>query len=151
MKPNLKNLIGGALLLLSASQSVSCALTRPYIANESRYALDLKSSPHHEFSYVRLYQEAGELVLYGKVDHRHGWCGAEPHVDLAVVGPDDTVVRQAGLSISDRGGKQHGWYGASFRVRLPVVPEKGESIRLAFHETGCADGENFECGDNAAK
>jgi len=150
MKPNMKNLIIGALLLLSASLSASCASTRPYISNESPSTLDLKSSQYHEFSYVRLYPEEGELVLYGKVDHRHGWCGAEPHVDLAVVGSDNTVVRQASLSIANRGGKRHGWYGASFRVRLPVVPAKGENIRLAFHETGCSTGENFDCGGNAA-
>lgn len=150
MKPNLKKLLVGALLLLSASLLASCASTKPYIANESPSTLDLKSSPYHEFSYVRLYPEDGELVLYGKVDHRHGWCGVEPHVDLAVVGPDNSVVRQASLSIANRGGKRHGWYGASFRVRLPVVPAKGENIRLAFHETGCSSGENFDCGGNAA-
>jgi len=150
MKTSPKYFAFGMVLLAFAALATSCASTKPYIANESQATLDLKPTSYHEFSYVRLYPEDGELVLYGKVDHRHGWCGAEPHVDVAVIGPDNTITRQASLSIANRGGKQHGWYGASFRVRLPAVPAKGENIRLAFHETGCSTGENFDCGGNAA-
>ncbi|RJO66819.1 MAG: hypothetical protein C4523_11295 [Myxococcales bacterium] len=150
MKTAYKNLAIGAALLVSAALFASCASTKPYIANESQAALDLQSTPYHEFRYVRLYPEEGQLILYGKVDHRHGLCGAEPHVDLAIIGPDNAVSRQASLAIANRGGKRYGWRGASFRVRLPEVPAKGENIRLTFHETGCSAGENFDCGGNAA-
>lgn len=125
---------------------VACATTKPYILNDTTLAVSAVSSATHTFDYVRLYAERGELVLYGKVTHRHEASLREPQVDAAITDAAGRAVAQFSLNLVERGKRRRGWYGASFRARLPRVSVPTHSVSLAFHEAEASPG----CGQNAA-
>ena len=125
-----------------------CVTTTPYIANEIGAEIAATPSPFHEFAYVRAYEDAGELVVYGKLRHNHVACEREGHVDLAIEDASQNTIYTASLPIRRQSNKRHGWYGAGFRTRVPLKSVAGV-VRLAFHDQGC-HGASYDCGENVA-
>jgi len=145
-----KRIEKSAFSLFLVLLSTACATTRPYLNNESGVQIDLVASPHHAFTLVTAYKEGTALVLHGKVEHTHGYCPTEGHVDLALLDADGKVTFTQSLPLYHRSGRVPGWHGAAFRSRVPVAPVADGLIRLAFHDRQCSPNENFNCGNNAA-
>ncbi len=146
MKFPLRN-AGISLLAVACGLEVGCASRQPFAVHDPLSPVALESSPYHEFTYVRVYERNGELVVYGKVRHEHEFCENEGHVDLVMEGSDGTRV--ASLPLRNQSARQRGWYGAAFRARLNVGAAP-DVVRLAFHDDGCHAGGTYDCGDNRA-
>ena len=140
-----KMMVSGLFVVVISG--TGCAATTPYIWNDLDARVAATPSPFHEFTYVRVYEKRGELVVYGKVRHEHEFCEDEGYVDLVVEGHDG--VQAVSLPLLRQSYKRHGWYGAGFRARLGVSSPPS-SIRLAFHDDACHVGDTFDCGDNHA-
>jgi hypothetical protein len=69
---------------LSAITARSRHEQEPNVQNVVR----LERSATHDFRYVNVTDDDGELVVYGKIEHSHIACKSEGHVDLAVVNGD---------------------------------------------------------------
>jgi len=129
-----------------------CATTLPYVYNDSKLDVSVAESEFHRVTYVRAYEEDGELVVYGKVEHSHGYCARDEHVDVAIKDARGQDVLAGSLPLKrTTSPKQHGWYGASFRTKLKATPASGSRILLVVHDSGCTtvDG-SFDCGENVA-
>lgn len=138
----------GFLLL---SLVTGCAATQTYLHNDSRLAIGTADSPYHVLTYLRVYEENGDLVLYGKVSHRHGYCPREAHVELAIWDSSGKTVQSESLPLRLTRLKQHGWNGASFRTKLKRLPEGSLQARVVVHDDGCSEQPSFDCGDNRAR
>ena len=117
--------------------AASCAESAPFIHQNIENQVALRNSAVHEFTYVNVTQEDGELVIFGKVKHHDAYCGTKGHVDVAIISDDDTVRNQAELALASRSKKMRGWHGAAFRARLPIIPTAKDKIRLTFHDDSC--------------
>ena len=137
------NIIWLSLVILSLV-SIGCGTTQPYVSNELSSELILDQSDYHKFTYIRSYEDKGELVVYGKVRHLHDFCEKEGHVELVSVDDGGQVVYTASLPLLQQSKKRRGWYGAGFRTRV-ALPTQGKSLRLAFHDEGCYSGFSYDC------
>lgn len=114
-----------------------CTMTRLHVSNDTRLDLRIAESEFHRITYVRVYEDDGELVLHGKVYH-DGHCVPEEHVDLAIKDGQGRAILTDNLLLMRRGGhRQYGWYGASFRTKIRALPTDAARIMLAVHETSC--------------
>lgn len=94
-------------------------------------------------SQVKAYQEGNEFVVSGQIKRMHK-VHLPGHVDLAVCGPDGTLLVQETTRIPSLMSKRRGVLQLPFRFRLDMVPPKGAKIRLEYHapaseraELGC--------------
>jgi len=140
--------IRGALLA-ALFAAAGCAASVPYLYNETGITVHATADDLHAFTYIRVYADRGEGVLYGKVEHRHDRLAEAGHVDLAVVAADGRTERVESLPLRAVSPKQHGWIGAAFRTRLCPGPSPGSRLFLAFHEAG-GGASSGDCEDNAA-
>jgi len=125
------------VLLAIALSGSGCATTTPYVYNESTLNVKLEESPFHRVTYLRAYVDDGELVVYGKVEHREGHCAQKEHVDLSIRNDRGEDVRTEELPLKQSTSpKQHGWYGAAFRTRIEHAPVCGSSVVVVVHD-GC--------------
>lgn len=142
-------LLGAAAVTVALG---GCATTLPYVSNDSKLVVSVAESDFHRITYVRADEDEGELVVYGKVDHRHGYCVRDEHVDVAIKDRQGQDLLAESLPLKrSTSPKQHGWYGASFRTKLKAVPAGSSRLMLAVHDSGCTavDG-TFDCGENVA-
>ncbi|MBW2732525.1 MAG: hypothetical protein JRH20_09030 [Deltaproteobacteria bacterium] len=135
-------------LVTVTTASTGCATTTPYISNELGAQIAATPSPFHKFTYVRVDEDDGELVVYGKLRHNHVTCDREGHVDLVVEDAGQNTIYTASLPMRRQSNKRRGWYGAGFRTRI-YVGSQASTVRLAFHDPGC-HGASFDCGSNVA-
>jgi hypothetical protein len=125
----------------------ACAGTATYVRNRTPARVELVPSPHR-FDYVIIDQRRDHLIVYGKVKYEHHRL-PDAHVDLAVVDRAGTSLATRTLLLQASGGR-HGWSGAHFRAGIPLLPERGSRLRLAFHDQGVVAGQLDDCGANAA-
>lgn len=125
-----------AVLLLG----VACVEVRPYINANPSIGVKTSDSRAHAFEYVKIAQDGDELVVYGKVAHRHDICESDGHVDLAIIAPGGSVAYATSLPLT-RGSRVHGWHGAAFRTRVAFRLAPEHVVRLAFHGERCSGGE----------
>lgn len=140
-------LVGAATLAVALG---GCATVRPYMYSDLETPIAVTGSEYHRISYVRAYEDDGELVVYGKVEHSHGYCPTEGHVDLAMTDRYGKTVQAESLPLRVGSPKQHGWYGASFRTKFKGAPAVDSRLSLAIHDAGCRAGATFDCGENVA-
>jgi hypothetical protein len=145
---NTKNMVAIGLCAVVFA-GTGCATTTPYIANELGAQIAATPSAFHEFTYVRAYEDDGELVLYGKLRHTHDFCEQEGHVDVAIDDVNNPSAFTASLPLRQQSRKRQGWYGAGFRTRV-ALNAPARFIRLVFHDPGCHTGPSFDCGSNQA-
>lgn len=116
-----------------------------YVSTDQDIRIELVPSEPHKFSYVRAYNDNGDFVLYGKLDHLHERYEKGGHVDLTIIGADGQVIESASLPVVNRGNRRKGWNGAHFRVRLDQNVPETSSIRLLIHDDECLKGPTFDC------
>jgi len=121
-------------LLIALAASPGCATTSSYVYNDTELDVHIADSDLHTITYVRVYAEGGETVLYGEVSHRHRRGAPEAHVDLSLEDPGGTVAGIETLALRPASPKQRGWHGAAFRTRLKPAPALGTRISLAVHD-----------------
>ncbi len=125
------------VVILQASMLwTGCAATEPYLYSEIEQNIVWDQSQHHRFSYLRAYEQDGQLVVYGRIRHLHGACAREGHVDLLLADASGKVVHDASLPLRRQSSKRRGWYGAGFRTRFDSIPG-ASTLRLSFDDTGC--------------
>lgn len=81
---------------------------------------------------VKVYQDGNEFVVSGQVKRMHK-VQLPGHVDLAVCGPDGTLLVQETTRILNLESKRRGVLELPFRFRLDMVPPEGAKIRLEYH------------------
>ena len=124
----------------------SCLMTRDqYVSTEHDIRIEAVPSESHKFSYVRAYNDNGDFVLYGKLDHLHEHYEKGGHVDLSIIAADGGVIESASLPVVNRGNRRKGWNGAHFRVRLDRNVPNASNIRLLIHDADCLKGPTFDC------
>lgn len=131
-----------------------CATTRPIISNPLNFGLQVTDTDYHVFTRLSVKVVDQELVVHGEVEHRHGTCATEAHVDLAISDGDGQAIRAESAPLRASrpirlGGRQT-WSEPSFDARLRPVPTAGSRIAIAFHDSECSHGTTFDCGENAA-
>lgn len=94
------------------------------------------------------------MKVYGEVEHRHGTCRIEAHVDLALSDQVGQSIRSESVPIRAkrpvRAGRLYSWTAPSFDAQLTPIPPAGSLLAIAFHDVGCSDGTSFDCGENRA-
>ncbi len=133
------------LLLTSLS---GCKTTVPYVNNDANVRLQIAKSEFHTVTYVRAYEEDGELVLFGNVDHHHGDCAREPHVEIEITDAGSDARRVVKVPLRRGSTYRYGWHRASFRTKVRPVPEPGSRIEVTVRDERCASA-GIECDGKA--
>lgn len=136
--------------LVLFGQTISCATTQHYVMKNVSNSVHLQDSAAHGFTHVNVYDREDQLVVYGRITHRHHFCASEGHVDLAILPDDGPSVYSTSIPIVRRASRRYGWHRAAFRAKLPIRIQKGHSIHLVFHDDDCILPETFDCQDNQA-
>lgn len=121
------------LILIGATLIVTgCATTRENIADAGKVTVEAIDSQRTEVANVRVYEEAGEVIVTGKLRRKGFFTYAgEGHVDITIVGSDGQTIQQ----VSHMYAPHHitRFQSGSFKVRIPGdLPEKS-TIRVAHH------------------
>ena len=128
----------------------ACGAVRVDLVKADIATLTTLPSETHELYAVYAEQTENELMIFGKVKRKRGFCMQAGHVDAAIIDKKGKVLSSFGMPIIKRGRKRPGWLGANFRARVPLVVPKGAAIRLAFHGDHCYPQMTFEVTDNYA-
>lgn len=131
---NHKAVVLAGLILLSLA---SCKTTVPYVNNTSNLRLRIAESEFHTITYVRAYEDDGELVLFGKVDHHHGDCAREPQIEVVITSARSGEPQIVNLPIRRGPSYQFGWHRASFRTRM-LLPEQDSHVAVRVRDEMCA-------------
>lgn len=85
---------------------------------------------------VRSYQDAGSLVISGKVKRAYNFCcdDAKGHVDIVVQDADGFVIGTASTFHSPRNIPKTRTRSARFEARLPITLPPEAVIRSAYHK-----------------
>ena len=141
------------LMIVSATMTgFSCASNRVNLLKDGNIKIERISSKDYEISHVDVYLDNGALVVQGNVE-RHGHSGTETgHVDIAVVSPGGEVLDQISTLYKPRiiPARMIFRRKAYFTARLPMIPPKGSTVRVAYHRDSKPGGKTFSCGGNIA-
>ncbi|MBN1656697.1 MAG: hypothetical protein JXA30_23190 [Deltaproteobacteria bacterium] len=136
-KPGTNHLL--YLLLFSCHALLfGCATGRADLIEQGKVKLMIVPSDTHALEKNHLYQEDGELVVYGKVRNIRGFCVHQGHIDLVIIDSEGRVIRKARIPYVDRGKRRKGWRGAHFRARFRQRLRPGSVVRLAFDDENCS-------------
>jgi hypothetical protein len=128
-----------AVMLWAVGMLTGCSHSLPYVSTGPDVDFEFADSARHQLTYIRAYEEGGELVVYGKVEHRHGDCAQEGHVELSVADGGGSPLWSGSAPLRRSSPKLHGWSGASFRSRIEgLVPGRSRLV-VTFHEQGCLE------------
>jgi len=116
---------------------VGCASSTPYVMSSIESEISVRNSKVNEFSFVRVYDDRDELVIYGKVEPHYSYCRSSPLVELSIEQEDGAVLEHVCIPIVNRGTRRRGWFGASFRARLPCHESRRAKIQLSFRDSRC--------------
>jgi hypothetical protein len=143
--------INSIVVIISVFVLAGCAaLQHPYIEKDEDIKLRAVDSSYHAFTRIRVSREDDHLVVYGKVQHSHGYCRDEGHVDMAVTNAQGQPVGFESLPLRPGSYKLRGWIAANFRRRFQPEPGPNSQVVLTFHDGGCSTGTRVDCGKNGA-
>lgn len=112
-----------------------CATDGISHTNQLLVPFELVPSEDVYISRAYAYEDGDELVVYGKVKRSAQNCcdPARGHVDIAVLGPEGTVLYVTSTLYSPRNIPKVRSRTSRFTVRLPYTLPEGETIRIAYH------------------
>ena len=137
MKYKFKISIIGIGLVISIISVSGCTANRINPTNQLSIPLELVPSEDACISRAYAYEDANEFVIYGKVKHRAQNCcdPARGHVDIAVLGPEGTILDVTSTLYSPHNIPKVRSKTSRFKVRLPYIPPDGATIRIAHHSS----------------
>lgn len=106
-------------------------------------------------SKVHSYEDGDTLVVYGNLKRTATNCcdAVRGHLDMAVVGPDGSVLDAVSLLYSPRNIPKVRTRSSRFVTRLPYTVPAGTTLRIAYHndhDVVKVDGNTFACRNSAA-
>ncbi len=156
MKRNVKHIIAVVTFSMATLVMTGFSKRRVNLIDNGTVLLDRMSSEEASVYNVSVLQEGDELIIRGKVKHRHRTYGfnSRGHVDIAIFSPDGGIIKKASLRTNPRtlhkGVLRRRAKKASFIVRLPIVPLQNTKVRIAHHIRKYPADKVFDCGQNAA-
>ncbi len=132
----MKNL--GILLLLAIFIAciaiTGCTTSRVNLAERGIVSIERVPTKHIYVSAAYVYQDGDELVISGRVKHKHAHRTSRGHVDIIILGPEGEILKEVTISYVPRIIRRKGSREAHFNVRLPFIPLKGSTVHVAFHD-----------------
>lgn len=106
-------------------------------------------------SKVHSYEDGDTLVVYGNLKRTATNCcdAVRGHLDMAVVGPDGSVLDAVSLLYSPRNIPKVRTRSSRFVTRLPYTVPAGTTLRIAYHndhDIVDVGGNTFACRNSAA-
>lgn len=139
MKYKFHSSIIGIGLVISIISVSGCTANRISRTNQLSLSIPLELVPSEDayISRAYAYEDASEFVIYGKVKRRAQNCcdPARGHVDIAVLGPEGTILDVTSTLYSPRNIPKARSKTSRFTVRLPYIPPDGATIRIAHHSS----------------
>ena len=145
-----------AALVLAAAMTVSgCASINFNHRSDASVLFEQTPSADVFVSEVHSYEDGDTLVVYGKLKRTAANCcdAARGHLDMAVVGPDGSILDAVSLLYSPRNIPKVRTRSARFTTRLPYTVPDGTILRMAYHndhDVVKVDGNTFVCRNSAA-
>ncbi len=130
--------------------SPACSTAGVNLLARDRINLDIVASATHEIKTPTILQQGEELVIYGKIKRKHGFCMGPLRVDVAILDASGNLMEAFSLPHADRGSHRPGWRGAAFRTRFPIKLPEGATVRLAIQAPACYPGDRFTAAENKA-
>ncbi len=136
------------VLLLSMFPS-GCATYRTTL-DKGTVSVEILPSTKEYISRAHAYREGNEMIVAGSVrTNRLPIFANGGHVDMVVIAPDGTLIDQR--SISHSHFQRRGNPEPVFETRIPLIPQPGTTVRLAYHHPPKPVASNsLDCGQNAA-
>jgi len=144
------NVILGIIVITASG----CAGSRVNLVEKGGVSIERMTSKVRGlyFHNVHAYKESDGLVVSGNVKRRYTSVpGGSGHVDVAIINPEGEAVKHVGTNYSPRVVSKRSHPGARFEVRLPVIPQEGDTVRVAIHKdtfSGKTNNNEFDCGQN---
>jgi hypothetical protein len=135
--PTIKRLIEKVLPMIGLAVLSSCAMSRVNLVEQGQVKLVIVPSKTHGFEKSVVFQDGDELIVYGKIRNRTGFCMQQGHVDLVIIDPKGTILEKASIPYVERGQRRKGWSGAHFRTRFRQKLSPHSIVRLAFDDENC--------------
>jgi len=145
-----------AVLVLAAAMTVSgCASIDIHQKPDASVLFEQTPSADVFVSEVHSYEDGDSLVVYGKLKRTATNCcnAVRGHLDMAVVGPDGSVLDAVSFFYSPRNIPKARTRSARFVTRLPYTVPDGTTLRIAYHndhDVVKVDGNTFVCRNSAA-
>ncbi len=122
----------------AAHRTESAAGERVSLDYSPGYSVVLAPMTSVTVSRARVYQEGEYFVVSGRVKRMHE-VQLPGHVDLAICGPDGTLLGQKATRVSGLSSNRKGALELPFRFRLAMVPPESATIHLKYHPLSSGD------------
>lgn len=145
-----------AILVLAAAITVSgCATIDFHHGSQASVLFEQTPSQDVFISDVHSYRDGDSLVVYGKVKRTPTNCcdAARGHLDIAVIGPDGSILDAVSVLYSPRNIPKVRTRSARFETRLPYTVPAGTTLRIAYHKNNDivqVDDNTLACRNSAA-
>ena len=103
--------------------------------NEASVLFEFMPSKGIIISNVRAYEDADELVVYGKVKRTFNNCcnATRGHIDIATVAPDGSVLDVVSVLYTPRDIPRVTSRTSHFTARLPYTLPEDMTLRITYH------------------
>jgi hypothetical protein len=153
----MKNRIGHVTKMLGFCMAAvfisGCLSDRVNLADNSWVSLDPVPAGSIYILRAITYKESNEneaFAVHGMIKRKiRGGVGDHGHIDVAIVGPEGTVLDQVSTPhFPDRVPRRMDQ--AYFNARLSSVPPQGSIVRVAYHRSVRPVWKTSDCHNNAA-
>jgi hypothetical protein len=103
----------------------------------------------HPFLWVKQNERNGEIILYGKLSHKHVFSEYDSHVDVAVIRDNGVVTYKSSAPVGNeriRGRYRDAW----FEIRIPKKEVGDAPVHVAYHFLPAVGSTEPVCDNNQA-
>lgn len=150
-----KSLLVASIGML-ALVALGCSSARVNLVNSGEISIEKVETPKVYVASPYAYKKGGMLEVSGRVVTKNSFSSyPDGHVDIAVLGPDGTLLEKTSTTYSPpvvtTKPRRIVFEGAPFSASLGKIPPAGGRIRITFHEAvRRTNPKEFDCGDNGA-
>ena len=130
----------------------ACASTKVNLLKNKTIELEKVSYRGVRILKVFVQEENGNTKISGRVKNTHPMPIGFGHVDISIISPENTVLKEISTQYIPRLLKKISSHpeGSRFYTTLPFVPPGGSKVRIAFHKTPIKRDRTFNCNENRA-
>ena len=110
----------------------ACGNAPIYMARDGSINVEYSSSHALHFSRVVVYQNDAGLIIAGELHKRgHGRGFIPGHIDIEIIGPDDTLLATKGISYHRGSNKSR---RSQLYVEIPIDLPINSTVRILHHD-----------------
>jgi hypothetical protein len=140
--------LAAMIIMVAGVLTIGCATGRVNLVENGTVSVEKTGSGNFYISRAYAHQDQDQLVVSGRVKSRLPYNTAGGHVDVAVAGPDGSIIARASARLILKNARRRATRESAFTSRIPVTAPRGSTVHVTYHAPSAVN--TFDCPKNAA-